>query len=537
MDKLISKFIWVACTVICFCFSCDNEVESLIPATDISDVIVGEWVYDNPEDGAWQSMKFIGEGGFFCYSDNKEKWSIALKNIEAGNYGVKGNEVSAVNGSTRLAMKVTDINGYGFTAIYNETTVEFKFQKVVMRTHLHFGESVIPPYADLVDAEVIGYKSHDEDIAFVDTNTGEITAMANNGRTYVDIVTTNGTAVVKVMVGKVDDGDEAEISPIVEKPVILPKPELDLEKAIVGRWIWDKNYWEVINFYEDGKVSYSNMDPSRGIYNENADGSYSIDKDNNILTLRVRPNGAIPMTVLMEVKSINKYSFTAKSFIVDGESTGTYTYSKQIGYLEIKKGEVMLSHFEEFVEKGTAIIGIKSHNPDIAEIDSETGELIGKRGGRTYVDVITDEGTAVVEVNVKSFMNYDYEDFIGASKKTITDTFGTVYSLSENGIIYNYRHGSSAELKGLIKDVNWDQIYFKIDFLVDRVKAISMKAKKDSWFTSEEMNLFLLQRFFVSPASTAEKKYYVNAEKSEEATIEITWDMTSKVLDFSEIIR
>ena len=102
-----------------------------------------------------------------------------------------------------------------------------------------FGQSVVPPYEDLVDAVITSYKSHDESIATVDNTTGEITAVANNGRTYIDVVTQNGTAVVKVMIGKVNDGDEAEVSPIKEKKVTPPQPILNLPKAILGQWIWD----------------------------------------------------------------------------------------------------------------------------------------------------------------------------------------------------------------------------------------------------------------------------------------------------------
>ena len=386
------------------CYSCEddskNEPNIDIPEVDIADEIVGEWVYDIPEENAWQSMKFVDEGSFFCYSDKKENWTKVLKNINKGSYGVKGNVISAANGTTYLDMTVSKINGYEFTGRLNETTVDFKFNKVVMRTHLTYGQFVLPPYEQLVDTTIIGYKSHDESIATVEDSTGEITAVANNGRTYVDIITKSGTAVIKVMIGKVDDGDAAELSPIKKKNVTVPQPILNLAKAILGKWVWDKSYWEIINFLENGKVYYSNKDLARDILNDNASGDYVIDPSTNRLTLRVLPTGGTQMTVIMEMLSISKYSFTAKFYMSDGESTGTYTYAKQIGSVELNVDETMMPDYNSFVEAGTIISTYQSHNTKIAEVNSETGEVTAKKSGRTYVDVITEDGTAVVEVTV-----------------------------------------------------------------------------------------------------------------------------------------
>lgn len=522
------------------CYSCEddskNEQKIDIPEVDIADEIIGEWVYDIPEENAWQSMKFVAEGSFFCYSDNKEKWTEVLKNINKGNYGVKGNVISASNGATYLDMTVSKINGYEFTGRLNETTVDFKFNKVVMRTHLTFGQSVLPPYEQLVDTTIVGYKSHDESIATVDNSTGEITAVANNGRTYVDIITKGGTAVVKVMIGKVNDGDEAELSPIKKKDVTPPQPILNLPKAILGQWIWDGSYWESIKFLENGKVYYSNVDKSRGIYNENAPGEYTIDATNNRLTLKVLPTGGTQMTFVMAMTAISKYSFTAKFYLTNGQSTGTFTYSKQLGSVELKGSESLLPEYEAFMEKETVITGYKSHNSQIVEVNSETGELTAKMGGRTYVDIETEDGTAVIEVLVKSFTQFNYEDFIGVNKQTITNTFKHVYTTDGDDMIYNYRKGSVAEEEGVVKDANWDQILFRFDSSTGLVKAISLVAKKDVWFTPGEMTQYLTQQFYVYEKGTEDDfKAFTNAENFDDATVGITWDTTNGILTYVEI--
>ena len=43
----------------------------------------------------------------------------------------------------------------------------------------------------------------------------------------------------------------------------------------------------------------------------------------------------------------------------------------------------------------------KSHSQKIVDVNSETGELTANLSGRTYIDVVTEDGTGVVEVNVK----------------------------------------------------------------------------------------------------------------------------------------
>ena len=523
------------------CYSCDDDSKSEpnieISEVDIADEIVGEWVYDIPEENAWQSMKFVAEGSYFCYSDKKENWTEVLKSINKGNYGVKGYVISASNGATYLDMAVSKINGYEFTGRLNETTVDFKFNKVVMRTHLTYGQSVTPPYEQLVDTTIVGYKSHDESIAIVDNSTGEITAVANNGRTYVDIITKGGTAVIKVMVGKVNDGDEAELSPIKKKEVVITDgPSWKFPDCILGKWIWDVSYWESINFLENGKVYYSNVDAARGIYNENAPGEYTIDTSTNRLTLKVLPTGGTQMTVIMAMTAISKYSFTAKFYLTDGQSTGTFTYAKQLGAIELKGGEAVLPEYEKLVESGTVITKYQIHNNKIAEVNSETGEITAKKGGRTYVDIVTEDGTAVLEVIVKSLMQYNYDDFIGVNKRTITNTFGHVYTTDGDDMIYNYRKGSVAEEENVVKDANWDQILFRFDSSTGKVKAISLLAKKDVWFTPEEMVQYLSQRFYVYEKGSEEDfKAFMNAEGLKDATIGITWDMANGILTYVEI--
>ena len=534
MKKILYSFIFLIC---CSFYNCSNDPEPIdIVETDIAEEIIGEWVYDHPEENAWQSMKFVAEGSFFCYSNNKDNWTETLKTINKGVYAVKGMVISASNGGTYLDMTVSKINGYEFTSRLNETTVDFNFNKVIMRTHLTFGQSILPPYEDLVDAAIISYKSHEESIATVDSSTGEITAVANNGRTYVDVITNSGTAVIKVMIGKVNDGDEAELSPIKGKTITPPQPILNLPKAILGTWIWDINYFESISFLENGEACISNKDAARGLFNENAPGNYTIDTSTNRITMDWTPTGGNKQTVIMAITTISKYSFTAKFYDNTGFSNGTFTYSKLLNAIELKCDETVHPDYESIVEDGTVITQYKSHNSNIVEVNGESGEMTAKMGGITYIDVITEDGTAVVKVTVNSFMEYNYEEFIGAKRQMITKTFGFTYTTDGDDLIYNYRKGSLAEQRGAVKDPNWDYITFRFDSTTSLVKAIVLLAKEDVWFTPEEMTQHLSQRFYVYEKGTEEDfKAFINAENLEDATVGITWVTTNGILTYVEI--
>lgn len=526
MKKVFNLFLLTACLYLCYsCEEDDNTSEQKIdiPEVDISDEIIGEWVYDHPEENSWQSMKFVSEGSYFCYSDNKEKWPNILKTINKGNYGVKGYVISANNGSTYLDMTVSKINGYEFTGRINETTIDFSFHKVVMRTHLTYGQSIIPPYEELVDTIIMSYKSHDESIATVDSITGEITAVANNGRTYVDIVTKGGTAVIKVMIGKVNDGDEYELSPVKKKDITPPQPILNLSKAILGRWIWDINYWESINFLENGKVYYSNKDVARGIYNDNASGDYTIDSSNNRLTLKVVPTGGSQMTVIMVINAISKYSFTAKFYLTNGESTGTFTYAKQIGSIELNDSETVILSSKDFLEEGTIINGYKSHNTSIADVDNSTGEIRGKGRGRTYIDVITEDGTAVVEVIVnKPILLYNFDEFVWSSREKVNEVFGK-YSFTTDSMktIYNISEG--------------DYETATFTFENDVVSRITLIPKKDVSFTDTEMINVLSEQYTPYPSMTnRSRKAFLNGNTDKDSVVLIAYYLYTKQLLFTQ---
>ena len=139
-------------------------------------------------------------------------------------------------------------------------------------------------------------------------------------------------------------------------------------------------------------------------------------------------------------------------------------------------------------------------------------------------------------VFVKKFVEFNYEGFIGINKQGVTNTFGTLYTTSGNYIKYDYRKGSKADKQGKILDSHWDQISFLFDSTTGLVKTVSLLARKDVWFTPEEMTEYLSHKYhYNEKESTSEIKAFTNNEKLEEATVGITWDTTNGLLSFENV--
>ena len=92
MIKIMNFFVFSL--IVLTIYSCQENEDKTprISSIDISEKILGEWVYDNPADSSWQSMKFTKSGKFY-YSEDKKEWSEVLKRTDC-NYALDGMNVS-----------------------------------------------------------------------------------------------------------------------------------------------------------------------------------------------------------------------------------------------------------------------------------------------------------------------------------------------------------------------------------------------------------------------------------------------------------
>lgn len=223
-------------------------------------------------------------------------------------------------------------------------------------------------------------------------------------------------------------------------------PVLD---KIVGEWVYDhvddQGVWETQKFMSSGVFYYSNtVTGGWKISNDTKDGRYWIE-DGNRVTCSCSMDG-VSVTFKMKILDITDYSYTAE--YNDGATLGTFTYARLIDKLRIKPGQKVTPDYGQLVH--TTILGYKSHKTNVATVDPSSGEITAVASGHTYIDVVTDQGTAVIEV-----ISFDednmFEDYSFALTKTIPEI------IEHEGNDYKYRDDEMA------------LVYVSDHFLVDTV--------------------------------------------------------------------
>lgn len=198
----MKKFIFITLVLLCL-WACNKDKDN--EGLEI-DMIVGEWVYDHPEEGVWEKQKFLSSGVF--YLSNKVtggSWKLS-NDRNAGRYWIDGGnrvtcQVSIGGVSWEVKMEMKEITEYSYTAEYNDggSLGMFTYSRLLSSKQIRPGESFIPEFSASLMSEITGYRSHDTMIAKVDYGDGTITGV-HTGHTYIDIETKRGTAVIEVTV-------------------------------------------------------------------------------------------------------------------------------------------------------------------------------------------------------------------------------------------------------------------------------------------------------------------------------------------------
>lgn len=204
MKKL---FLLFAC--VCMFISCSDD-EQKTPDS-IPTLIIGEWIYDDPNNSIWEKQKFLSNMMFYVSYMRMRPIFAAQENAEGIYYYTEGSKKftfayqNVLGGTTYQDVVIEDINDYSYTASYynddNTFGGRYTYHKLIGKVNISFNESSIPQYDKLIpNAIVQGFESNNEEIAVVNSSTGEITAGAKAGRTYINVITDDGTAYVEINV-------------------------------------------------------------------------------------------------------------------------------------------------------------------------------------------------------------------------------------------------------------------------------------------------------------------------------------------------
>ena len=308
------------------------------------------------------------------------------------------------------------------------------------------------------------------------------------------------------------------------------------ESFLIGEWVADYAIddplgyrWEILKFQESGQMYFSNYSDKDNIFHDYVSGYYSI--TDSIVTTNCKlgwDNLHDTNNTDIHVKKINDFEFNADLYR-GGNVTSTNRYVKIVDDIEVGHDEVIPNYKK--ICGNINVLKFKSHNEHIAKVNETTGAIKGVWAGSTYIDIITERGTAVIQITVKTLLDYDYEKYIEYSKDSIPKIFNFTYVHPDGSWIYNYKAGYYPALQR--KSGNWDYMMLTFNPVTERTESISLIAREDAWFTNYQMIDYLSERYIeYEEESEVTGKAFINAPKREDATVGITWDTESKHLSF-----
>lgn len=497
----------MAVVVFTACKDEKDEPETIPNPTTISDGIIGKWLLATSTSQEWtvyvfnKSQQMTSEwfvnnalvSGTGSYFTNDEKSSLS-GTINDG----RGNYINIDWIANKVQAYQIDIDVYG-GAYGNQYLTTTSLFKIVGEQEIEYGSTYMPEYRKFTGTnDCSGFTSLDEAIITVN-DSGEIECVGS-GYTYVIFNTPAGHAVIKVIVS-----DKIK----------------SFSESILGTWVTDnKGYiWERDVFGNDGyfyaqwsrEVIYPTSD-------ESAQGTYTIDEANRVISVSAQTPYQQKLNVEYHISSIDRYSFNADIYS-GGDKTAEFYYQRVLSSITIKPQDSQQPDYLAFV--GTSqILGYSSHDDKIATVDRRTGLINGISKGITYIDVITDNGTGVIEVTVSGgAIPYEFEDCIGKSASKVREMLGNPYYEDETTIIYN-------NLTNTI-----DMVGVSVDSFSGLVKGITVTYNSNV-NTSEVTSI--LDATFVPFASqtTVTFKAYMDTENRADATIGVTWDISSRTLTY-----
>lgn len=211
---------------------------------------------------------------------------------------------------------------------------------------------------------------------------------------------------------------------LVEK---TPTPK-QIRTALCHTWVYDvkeEENFEKDTFTESGVLYTYYYNTSLFEVRENQAAKYTIERGNHFITLSLvhdTTGRAMTMKIDWSIDTITPLQATFTTNLLNDsiELNNTFTYSRLISqfYVPVNHGITPVYNglipterqayktnengkIKGYKMKAPKIKRFESHDPYIATVNPETGQIVGIKKGTTYIDVVTTEGTAVVEVIVQ----------------------------------------------------------------------------------------------------------------------------------------
>lgn len=590
MKKLIylfsCVFAFVACTDKDENQSGTDDISKVSAAT-IQENIVGEWVADyaedSPEGYSWEIIKFL-DSGVMYFSNYSEKKDIR-HNYVNGTYTVSDNLIvtncqlgfSDLYQTLNSDIKVQSINEYEMTAelvVHDDLTKHIAtnhYKKVVASLSIGHKETTPDYQKYCASGKILGYKSHNGYIVNVNEKTGALSGVWA-GSTYVDIITDKGTAVLYVTVNTMFDYDY-------EKIIGLPKESIPkafkfarIDPNVEGSHIYKDGYYPTIISSEGTWIYIYNSDYCPALQAQSGNWDYmevvfnKETKNTEAISLVAKDETWFTQYQLEDYLSENYYLYdkqpeeywdgegslvkvenTWKAYIntptLDKSSVGISWNGKEvISFVGIQQRLYYKIGVEEYMPDYKVVIGNEtpqgytSENNYVATVDKATGKITGHDSGSTRIKITTEQDVYFLRLQVNAFITEEYESLLGLPQIDMVKFYGVVpFYANEQDWIFKYNSVLFPKLRRPVG--NWESLLVKMsDRWAGVVTRLELTAKEDVWFTAEEMNQYLSEKYHAYAEGTDETiKAFINNADYEKASVELLWDMTNKVLSYQMV--
>lgn len=506
--KLISTLLMlIVALVITSCCHDKDEPEIIQTTTTLSESIVGEWLLATSNNQEWtvyefkQSQQMTSESfinnalvsGTGSYFTNDENSSLS-GTINDG----RGNYTYLDWIAKKIQLYQIDIDIYG-GADGNQFVSSNSLYKIVGTHEIEYDTTFDPDYRKFTGTnECSGFSSMDESIVSVNSS-GTIKGVSA-GNTYVIFNTPAGHACLKIVVS-----DKV----------------MTFSENILGSWVTDiKGYlWERDVFGPDGyffaqwsrEVIYPTSD-------ESAQGSYTINETNKTIVVSAKTPYDEWLNSEYRITKFDKFSFNTDVYS-GGDKTGTFYFQRILSSISIEPNESEQPNYFSMVGS-SQISSYSTHDEKIAVVDKTTGLITAISRGITYIDVVTSNGTGVIEVNVSGgAIPYAFEECIGKASSKLKDMLGTPYYEDETTIIY----------KNLTHTI--DMVGASIDSFSGIIKGITISYNSD--VNTDDVTSILDATFIpYTSQTTSTFKAYMDTVERADASIGVTWDIPTRTLTY-----
>lgn len=562
--------------------------------TETTDLIIGEWVVDYAEDSSegfsWEIIKFL-ESGVMYFSNYSEKKDI-YHNYVNGEYTVKDNIITTncqlgfndLYRTQNSDIKVQSINEYEMVAelvVHDDLTKHIAtnhYKKVIGSIEIGHGE-VTPDYQNICKAgKILGYRSHNGYIVNVNEETGELRGVWA-GSTYVDIITDKGAAVLYVSVNTMFDYDYESIIGLPMDSIPKAFKFARIDSNVEGSHIYQDGYypttissegtWIYIynsNYCPALQAKSGNWDYMEVVFNQTTKNTEAISLvakedawftyyqmadylSENYYLYDMEPEeywdkedmGDYIKAVLVKAENtwktyINTPTFDDSTVGISWNGSNVFSFTAIQERLYYKIGaEDYLPDYQKIIGSEQAL-GFASQNQYVATVDKTTGKVTGHDSGSTLIKISTDQGSYTLRIKVNAFLAEDYESLLGNTYYNMVNFYGVVpFYADEQNWIFRYNSILFPQQRRGVG--NWESMLVKMsDRWTGIVTSVELTAKADVWFTVEEMNQYLSERYHEYAEDINETtKVYIDNPDYEKASVELLWDMKNKVLTFNMI--